>query len=155
MAWIQRIERLWRDVFENCLLLYYNIFYFLEDNGVLELDSDIQLFCLQYVYVPRIQKSLDDFRIAWNHHTLTSAGSYSPLQLWTLGMFHNQGYSVVDETFLPSNGAGTVDASDSEPHTDSDISNNFPNMHAVINPLDDSNIHGIDLYAAALEFCND
>ncbi len=29
----QRIERLWRDVFENCLHSYYSLFYMLEDNA--------------------------------------------------------------------------------------------------------------------------
>ena len=31
----QRIERLWREVFSHVLQLYYSIFYFLEDNGLL------------------------------------------------------------------------------------------------------------------------
>ena len=29
----QRIERLWRDVYEGVLSMYYQLFYFLEDEG--------------------------------------------------------------------------------------------------------------------------
>ena len=30
----QRIERLWRDVYQNCVRLFYEIFYMLEDANV-------------------------------------------------------------------------------------------------------------------------
>ena len=32
----QRSERLWRDVFDVVLCLYYNLYYFLEDQGLLD-----------------------------------------------------------------------------------------------------------------------
>ena len=32
----QRIERLWRDVFESALALYYEIFTFMEDSAILD-----------------------------------------------------------------------------------------------------------------------
>ena len=32
----QRIERLWRDVFEGVLSLYYQLFYFMEDQALLD-----------------------------------------------------------------------------------------------------------------------
>lgn len=32
----QRIERLWRDVFEGVLSFFYNLFYFMEDQGFLD-----------------------------------------------------------------------------------------------------------------------
>ena len=54
----QRIERLWRDVFENCLHVYYSLFYILEDNGVFDVNNEIHLLTLHYIYVPRINRSL-------------------------------------------------------------------------------------------------
>ena len=45
-----RIERLWRDVFQSCTVLYYNIFSVLEDTN--ELDVDINNY----------------FKINQNHH---------------------------------------------------------------------------------------
>jgi hypothetical protein len=149
----QRIERLWRDVFENCLSLYYNLFYFLEDQHVLDVECQIQLFCLHFIYTPRIQKSLDDFRTAWNYHTLTSARCCSPLQLWTLGMIYNQGFAAVDETFLPV----STETSDSDSGSESANSlmttdDALSHLYAVVDPLEDSEIYGIDLYSCVLDF---
>ena len=49
-----RIERLWRDVFQSCIILYYNIFYHLEALQELDVDNELHLFCLHYVYLPKI-----------------------------------------------------------------------------------------------------
>lgn len=35
------IERLWRDVFTQCLSMYYHLFYFLEDSGILNPDPPL------------------------------------------------------------------------------------------------------------------
>ena len=42
----QRIERLWRDVFNNCTILFYNLFYFMETTGDLDIDNEMHLFSL-------------------------------------------------------------------------------------------------------------
>ena len=52
----QRIERMWRDVFNGCILLYYYLFHHMEENGILHPDSDVHIFCLHYIYLPRINK---------------------------------------------------------------------------------------------------
>ena len=81
----QRIERLWRDVFARCTTLYYNIFYAMEDEGLLDCDNDIHLFCLHYIFLSRINRSLEGFKAAWNQHPLSSEGNLSPYQLWISG----------------------------------------------------------------------
>jgi len=40
----QRIEHLWRDVFQGALKLYYGLFYHLESMGILDPNSDILSF---------------------------------------------------------------------------------------------------------------
>ncbi len=40
----QRIERMWRDVFEGVLYIYYNLFYHLEGNDILDPTNAIHLF---------------------------------------------------------------------------------------------------------------
>ena len=42
----QRIERLWRDVFEGVLYIYYSLFYHLEDCGVLDLSPVCPSLCI-------------------------------------------------------------------------------------------------------------
>lgn len=81
----QRIERLWRDVFSACVVLYYSLFYHLEEMNMLDLDYDVHLFCLHYVYLPRINHSLSTFRDSWNNHPLSSVSNLSPNQLWMSG----------------------------------------------------------------------
>ena len=68
----QRIERLWRDTYRCVLSLFYQIFYFLEDNNSLDPTSDIDLYCLHYVYVQKINSALEMFASGWNSHALTT-----------------------------------------------------------------------------------
>ena len=48
----QRIERMWRDVFQGVLGMYYNIFYYLEEIHLLNPNDDVHLFCLHHVFIP-------------------------------------------------------------------------------------------------------
>lgn len=85
----QRIERLWRDVFQGVIKLYHGLFYHLEATGALDPDNDVHLFCLHYVYVPRINHHLEKWMNAWNMHSVRTEQNYSPLQLWTRGLLHH------------------------------------------------------------------
>ena len=80
----QRIERLWRDVFNGCTILYYNLFLHMEE-GVLDPANEVHIYCLHYVFIPRLNKSLSEFSQAWNLHPLSTAHNLSPHQLWISG----------------------------------------------------------------------
>ena len=82
----QRIERLWRDVYSGCLFLYYQLFSHLEDCALLDPCNEVHLFVLHYVFLPRIQDSLDHFRQAYIQHPISSARNQTPTQLWTAGL---------------------------------------------------------------------
>ena len=82
----QRIERLWRDVFSTCLSSFYHLFYSLEGNGILNPNDDVDLFCLHYVFLPRINSQLETFRQAYSRHRLRTENNRSPLQLWVSGL---------------------------------------------------------------------
>ena len=71
----QRIECMWRDVFSGCTMLYYQLFYYMEENDILNVDDELQLFCLHYIFLPRINKNI------WNHHPLGTESNLSPLQI--------------------------------------------------------------------------
>ncbi|XP_073727757.1 uncharacterized protein [Misgurnus anguillicaudatus] len=79
----QRIERLWRDVFENVLDLFYSTFLRLEAEGWLNPDKETDLYALHRCYMPHIQSHLQQFQRAWTNHSLRSARNQSPLQLWS------------------------------------------------------------------------
>ena len=82
----QRIERLWRDLFQSCIILFYNLFYQMEDRRVLNIENEIHIFCLHYIYIPRINRAVSQFLDGWNHHPLSSMGNMSPVQLWIAGL---------------------------------------------------------------------
>lgn len=83
----QRIERLWRDVFVSCLYIYYSVFQHLEVSGYLDLSDNIHMFCLHYIYKPRINAHLKNFTESWNNHPIRTAGNRTPNQLWISGLF--------------------------------------------------------------------
>ena len=82
----QRIERLWRDVFRCVLQLFYRLFYYLEEMGVLDPLSERDLYALHFVYLPKINKALQVFLVGWNSHGLSSEHNKSPLKLFTRSM---------------------------------------------------------------------
>ena len=83
----QRIERLWRDVYVGVIHIYYKAFTYLEDQGLLEIDNEVHLFCLHYVFTSRINEHLRAFQDGWDCHPLSSERNRSPNQLWIEGMF--------------------------------------------------------------------
>jgi len=82
----QRIERLWRDVFGGCLGLFYDLFYALENQDVLNPDDENQLWCLHYVFLPIINRHLCNWKDAWVHHPLRTERNKTPMQLWISGL---------------------------------------------------------------------
>ena len=78
----QRIERLWRDVFGGVVKLYYDIFYQLENLELLDPSSELDLFSLHYVFVPKINKHLNIWKDGWVNHKLSSEAQYTPLHLF-------------------------------------------------------------------------
>ena len=86
----QRIERLWKDVFEGCLCLFYDLFYHLENSSLLDPNNSLHLWCLHYVYLPMLNRHLKQWKNAWSHHSLRTERNLSPIQLWIRGI-HSTG----------------------------------------------------------------
>lgn len=82
----ERIERLWRDVTRCVSSSFIEVFTALEADGLLDACNEVDLFCLHFVFLPRINKSLTDFQGSWNHHSLSTEGNVSPLQLMIEGL---------------------------------------------------------------------
>ena len=76
-----RVERLWRDVREKVIDKYRNLFMHMEDNKILNVDSDVQLYALHLVYLPRIRKNLQLWRESWNRHGVRTEKYQTPYQL--------------------------------------------------------------------------
>ena len=44
----------------------------MEEYRILDRNSIIDLFVFHYIYQPRIQASLDEFKKGWNHHPIAT-----------------------------------------------------------------------------------
>lgn len=82
----QRVERFWRDLFSGCVSIFYFLFYGLEDSELLDRDDPVDLFCIHYVFLPRINHQLGIFREMYSHHRLRGCRNRSPYQLWISGI---------------------------------------------------------------------
>ena len=51
--------------------------------------SEVDLFALHYIYMSRVQQSLNEFQRQWNFHNLRSMGYTSQLALWSEGVMSN------------------------------------------------------------------
>ena len=105
----QRIERLWCDVNHVIASRFLNIFLFLEQIRVLDVTNEVHLFCLHLVYIPLINKAIDEFIGQWNNHPVTTQCNFSPNQMWIQGMlnFRNSEYQAVAD--VTAVGAGNLD----------------------------------------------
>lgn len=54
----QRIERLWSEVNRVVSKQFKQLFWFMEEENLLDQQSETDLFCLHYVYLPQIERSL-------------------------------------------------------------------------------------------------
>ncbi|KAH3876934.1 hypothetical protein DPMN_000787 [Dreissena polymorpha] len=87
----QRIERFWRDLYTGCSFRFKDLFHKLEEEGVLDLNSGVHLWSLHYIFLPRINRSLDQFVQGWNNHRLSSERGKTPNQLFVQGVIQNRG----------------------------------------------------------------
>lgn len=97
----QRIERLWRDVFQQVISYFYNTFCSLESESLLNIENAAHLYVLHSVYLIEINKQLKMFVRAWNKHGIRTENERTPQQLWLSGMLENMHttYSGVEEIF--------------------------------------------------------
>lgn len=164
----QRIERLWREVFRCVLFLFYSIFYSLEDNNYLEVGTELHMFLLHYVYLPRINYALQEFAGAFNLHPLRTENNWSPNKIWSSGIINprNQNQMALrdpaDDDVAPDNFElygidhnGPVPIEESSevqvlPPSCPLTSEGLTLLQQNIDPLRGSDYFGIDTYLEAL-----
>jgi hypothetical protein len=81
---------MWRDLFAGCTHLFYNLFYFMEECGLLDPSNECHIAALHYVFQQRINKSLDLFKTGHNQGPISTEGNSSPEQLWINGTMRNR-----------------------------------------------------------------
>ena len=161
----QHVERLWRDIHDCVTKLFYRLFYYLEELGIFNPNDDIYIFALRYIYLPRINQTLSTFRNGWNSHGIRTEHNQSPTQLFVAGalrlrsswltaldFFENvsENYGVEEDGLLTdetaSNGVSIPECSF---HLDAE---HLQQLQSQVNPLENSENHGIELYEQTLQF---
>ena len=149
-----------------CLFLFYCTFYALEESGLLNLADEEQLFVLHYIYKPKINFALQEFANAFNLHPLRTEHNWSPNKIWSNGIINprNEEQAAVRNLTVgevePENielfgvdWDGPVPAVSNQVEVDPPnytISQGRYERLQTIDPLEESNSYGIDLYLQAL-----
>ncbi|XP_039524935.1 uncharacterized protein LOC120477412 [Pimephales promelas] len=154
----QRIGRLWRDVFVAVTGIYLNILHTLEDSHLLDVSNSCHLFSCHYVFLPRIQASLDVFSEGWDNHPLRTEHNLTPIQLWQVGQFQNP---IVDpeNVAIPNiewEDSGHLEGPNLGVHVPVlDISltdDGMAQLRETINPMQHSESFGVDLYLSTVQY---
>ena len=162
----QRIERLWRDMHRSVTILYYRLFYYMEHHDLLNPLDEHHLWALHYVYLPRISRSLKEFRNSWNNHPMRTTSHKSPIQLFTAGLLLLQNsqlsamdfFEDVEEAYgIDPQGPVSVASDDSSGIEIPQSTLHFfeQDLHILkqtVDPCAPSDDYGIDLYERTLQY---
>lgn len=150
----QRIERFWRDVYEGVLSFFYQLFYFMEEEDILDPLNESHLAALNYVFLPLVNEKLNLWKTAWAHHRIRTTGS-TPAQLWLTGQINNP--VGLDSTLLPVQDPCDLSGNEEQSEGERPV---FPPLLPALTEgcLNDLNSetwtasnHGIDGYLKALD----
>jgi hypothetical protein len=160
----QHIERLWRDLHRCATKIYYRLFYYLEDIGLLQPTIPEHIYSLHYVYLPRINRSIKEFSEGWNHHGVRTEGNKTPNQLFTEGLLQLRysGHTAldffddVDDLYgFEEEGISTNDDEEGanfEPCNFMLSFEHYQQLTQLVNPLQESENYGIELYEETVDF---
>lgn len=146
--------------------VYYRLFYYLEHNDLLNPVDSVHIFALHYVYLPRINRALQQFLDAWNNHGVRTERGQTPNQLFTSGSLRlrNSGLAALDffdsvpETYGIDSDLGVPDNDEDDEEgvevlpTELDLSpENITELQSSVNPLSESEEYGVDLLMQTLQ----
>ena len=165
-----RVERLHRDVYCGVLSHYVWLFTTMEEDGFLDCLNEEHLFALHYIFIPRIQKSLDEFKRQWNGHPVSTAESLSPEQLFIRGTMSNCSRNILEginesDEFEALGSEIDLDGDVSFAVNDDDYDVSVPQiavseelsivLHENINPLSDDGYYGVNLFRACAQLLSE
>ena len=98
------------DVYAGVTQTYQALFIAMEKANYLDIHNEVHLFCLHYVFLPRINNHLQKFIAGWNAHPLSTEKSMTPNQLWISGLhaIAGNGSKIDSEVWEPQNDASVI-----------------------------------------------
>lgn len=102
----QRIERFWRDLREGIIDFYKNLFGTLENDYYIDFDDPVMIFCLHYLFLPRINQDLKEYIEIWNSHKIRTAGNHTPYQLLLLNTDRSAALDIPEDHMIEGDQEG-------------------------------------------------
>lgn len=154
-----RVERTHRDVYAGVLCFYSRLFNSMEMDGILDPLNNLHLYCLHHVYLPRINKSLEEFVNQMNSRPISTERNLSPIQLWNAGMLQNinSDHTALTETEMADYGFdpnGLVSVTDEDYQVQFDApTHDVPRalLLQIPDPLQNDGHQGQQLYLQCIE----
>ena len=143
--------------------MFYRLFYYMEHHDLLDPIDEVHLYALHYVYMLRVNRSIQLFKEAWNNHGIRTEQGMTPNQLFASGalQLRESGLSAVDffddvTDIYGSEETGSGPA-DSEgvaiPSLNIQLTEmQLDELHQTVDLLSDSNDFGIDLYLRTVTY---
>ncbi len=129
----------------------------MERNGLLDPSNCTDLFCLHYVFLPRLNKALHQFIAAHNNHAVSTEENKSPLQIFCQNRHLTALHS--EDAHEPSQGhdvSGLLESPDGIPYVEvNDVTDildehGLRQLQEIVNPLSDEGGHR--MYQRAIQF---
>ena len=158
----QRIEKLWLDV-GRCVVSYFkDIFIYMENNGILDPDNNIDLLALEMVFTQKINKNLQEFSNQLNNHPLSLQHNQSPLQLFAVDCsgYLIQQQNVEEGDFYGVDDDGPIGVLQTNNHVivpSLSVNLDEEELAALTRNLDllpDDGSHGVDTYVEVRNWIN-
>ncbi|KAH3710299.1 hypothetical protein DPMN_069774 [Dreissena polymorpha] len=74
----QRVARMWRDVYEGVLSYFHDLFFYMEEESILDPLDERHIYALHFVFLSNINHKLDTWNEAWaNHRLRTTSMTFS------------------------------------------------------------------------------
>ena len=138
------------------LVFYVRLFEDMETQGILDPLDDTNMYRLHHVFLPRINRSLQEFVTQMNNHPVSTERNLSPLQLWEQGMLENinSAHSAVedpDSFGIDPDIVSCIDDDDYQVYVESPSSQISDEQIVMLpDPLQIDNNQGINTYLQCL-----
>ena len=149
----QRVKHMWRDVHRVVVRQYKSLFQYMEATSCLDPLSDTHIFALHHVYMPCINRALEEFMRQHNHHCLRTEHNLTPTQMFLISP------RLSDPMWIDRDTYGVdVEGPVADEHPDNCVIVVPPQVHVTSstlnrlpNPLSDDGNFGINLHLSVLD----
>ena len=152
---------MWRDLFRCVTKNFVCIFLFLEEYYNMDIENEIDLFCLHFVFQSRIEVALEEFTRSWNNYKLRTESNFTSRQLFINRAIQNS--SVLDNIVNLNDYGIDWEGPSSEPEFEqvniNEVSNILNSQQLILlqqnfNVLNYDGNFGINIYIQVKNFVN-